>query len=73
MWRLGRHGTQPSTTRRVTQSGGSTLHQKLNSATARFKKVGWSKVSSSLLELYGPSKKATAGRWVRAARGISAE
>ena len=30
-------------------------------------------VSGSSLELYGPSKKATVGRWVRAARGISAE
>ena len=52
----------------------STLYQKLSTAAARFKKLGdWSKVSSSLLELYGPSKKATVGRWVRAARGIPVE
>ena len=40
----------------------------------RYKKLGdWSKVTSSLLELYGPIKKATVGRWVRAARGITDE
>ena len=50
------------------------LGTRRSTAAARFKKLGdWSKVSSSLLELYGPSKKATVGRWVRAARGITGE
>ena len=67
-WNTAKHDEESNTVR------WSTLHQKLNTAAARYKKLGdWSKVSSSLLELYGPSKKATVGRWVRAARGITSE
>ena len=62
-WNTAKHDEESNTVR------WSTLHQKLNTAAARFKKLGdWSTVGSSFLELYSPSKKATVGRWVRAAR-----
>ena len=52
----------------------STLHQKLTVVVNRFKKHGdWQKVKTSLVELYGPAKVSTVGRWVRAAKGMSQE
>ena len=52
----------------------STLYQKLTIAVNRQKKCGdWKKVKTSLVDLYGPAKESTVGRWVRAAKGVSQE
>ena len=65
-WNTAKHDEESNTIR------WSTLYQKMNTAVARFKKLGdWSKVTSSLLEFYGPSKRTTVGRWVRAAKGMN--
>ena len=64
-WNTAKHDEESNTVR------WSTLHQKLATAATRFRKTGdWSKVASSLLDLYGPGKRATVGRWVRAAKGM---
>jgi hypothetical protein len=65
-WNTAKHDEESNTIR------WSTLFQKMNTAVARFKKLGdWSKVTSSLLEFYGPTKRTTVGRWVRAAKGMN--
>ena len=64
-WNTAKHDEESNTVR------WSTLHQKLETAATRHRKLGdWTKASSSLLDLYGPGKRATVGRWVRAAKGM---
>jgi len=64
-WNIAKHDEENHSVR------WSTLWQKLNAARSRFKQLGsWTEATESLLELYGPGKRSTVGRWIRAARGI---
>ena len=50
----------------------SSLFQKLRTVYNRYRKCGtWSETQNALLVLYGPSKKSTVSRWVRAAKSIN--
>ena len=49
----------------------SSLYQKLSIVRNRYKRLSdWQKVKASLVELYGPGKAQTIGRWVRAGKGM---
>ncbi len=64
-WNVAKHDEEGNSVR------WSSLWQKLNTVRCRFRRVGdWNVAQSSLLALYGPSKKSTVGRWTRAARGV---
>ena len=50
----------------------SSVFQKLRTVYNRYRKFGtWSEAQNALLDLYGPSKKSTVSRWVRAAKIIN--
>jgi hypothetical protein len=52
----------------------STLHQKLEIVTARFRKTGsWPATTKTFVELLGPGKSATVKRWVKVAKGMHPE
>ena len=49
----------------------SSLHHKVSIVRTRYKRLSdWQKVKASLVELYGPGKAQTIGRWVRAGKGM---
>jgi hypothetical protein len=67
-WNIAKHDEESNTVR------WSTLHQKVQTALGRFHRAGcWSIATESLLDLYGPGKKSSVGRWVRAAKGLGPE
>ena len=48
---------------------GISLHQRLTMVMKRYRRLSdWQKVKASLVELYGPGKAQTIGRWVRAGK-----
>jgi len=67
-WNTAKHDEENNTIR------WSTLHQKLEIVTARFRKTGsWPATTKTFVELLGPGKSATVKRWVKVAKGMHPE
>ncbi|MCP4240445.1 MAG: hypothetical protein GY772_07750, partial [bacterium] len=67
-WNIARHDQESFTVR------WSWLHQKIAAAMAYFRRHGdWVRTASAMTDFYGEGKKATVGRWVRAAKGLHPE
>ena len=68
LWNVAKHDEDNNTVR------WSSLYQKLNIVKQSFRRSGdWQKTTQMLVDAYGPGKRSTIGRWVRAARGIEQE
>ena len=64
-WNVAKHDEETNTVR------WSSIHQKIKIVFGMHQRLGdWTGVSAALLRLYGPGKKSTIGRWVRAAKCI---
>ena len=65
VWNVASHDEESSKVR------WSSVFQRLRTVCNRYRKRGnWSEAQNALLDLYGPSKKSTVIRWVRAAKSI---
>ena len=66
-WNTAKHDEESNTVR------WSTLYQKVSTAYAsmtRAENRDWKHATTRLLNLYGPGKKSTVARWIRAAKGM---
>ena len=67
-WNIAKHDEESNSVR------WSSVYQKISVATKSYKKLGdWAAVTKDLHAKYGPGKKSTVSRWIRAAKGLHPE